>query len=196
MRILIIVPLLLVAFFVHAQKGTTTYAIGYGEGNGQIRGILGMAKRFDSTSEGAVNYFDFNYTRGRRKHSALETGISLLKHDFTYRNWDQTGGTSTVSERSMYTLIVPVKFRFYVLKYFFISSGLLAHINVKDEGTHTLGIGSSIGIGVGGGIQYFYKEKYGVFIYPQVNVHSLGFGLIEQHTSFGISYRIVNKEIN
>ena len=190
MKRIIILPLLLIACFVQAQKGTNTYAISYGEGYGQLRSVIAMAKRFDSTSEGPVSFYDFNYNIGKRKHAALETGISLLKHDFTYRLWDSGSMSSTVSERSIYSLIVPLKLRTDILKYFFISGGFLAHLNIEDGGQKTLGIGSSLGIGLGAGIQYFHKEKYGVFIYPQVNVHSLGFGLMEQHTSFGISYRI------
>ena len=189
-NILLTLLFILFGVFAQAQKGTTTYSISYGEGNGQLRGVIAMAKRFDSTSEGPVKFFDFNYNIGKRKHAALETGISLLKHDFTYKLWDSGSMSSTVSERSIYSLIVPLKLRTDILKYFFISGGFLAHINIEDGGQRTLGIGSSLGIGLGAGIQYFHKEKYGVFIYPQVNVHSLGFGLIEQHTSFGISYRI------
>ncbi len=192
MKSIIILPLLLVAFLAKAQKGTNTYAISYGEGKGQIKGVIGMAKRFDSTSEGPVNFFDFSYTIGKRKHSGIETGVSLMKHDFTYSILDTKSFTTTITPRSIYSLIVPLKLRTDIFKYFFISGGFLAHINIGDGGIESLGIGSSLGIGIGGGIQYVHKEKYGIFVYPQVNVHSIDFGLLEQHTSFGISYRIPN----
>ncbi len=190
MKSIIILPLLLVAFLAKAQKGTNTYAISYGEGKGQIRSVLTMAKKFDSTSEGPVNFFDFSYTIGKRKHSAIETGVSLMKHDFTYSILDTKSPTVTITPRSIYALIVPLKLRTDILKYFFISGGLLGHINIGDGGIESLGIESSLGIGLGGGIQYVHKEKYGIFVYPQVNIHNIGYGLLEHHTSFGISYRL------
>jgi hypothetical protein len=50
-----------------------------------------------------------------------------------------------------------------------------------------------VGFGIGAGAQYYFKNKYGIFIYPQTNIHSLAVGLAEEHVTFGLAYRILKK---
>jgi len=186
MKIIWIALFLLFALDAQAQKGTTTLSASYGIGNGTIRPIVGVAKMAGSYTKGDVDVLGINYNFGFKKHKSFETGFLFLRHNYTYTEFGFPGAIS-VTDKTNTSLLIPAKLRFNILKYFFISGGFLADINLAN------GDGHSLGLGVGAGLQYYHKNKYGIFIYPQANLHTLGIGLAESHVSFGLSYRLVKK---
>lgn len=182
MKYALLLLLLLAAYTVQAQKGNTTFSVSYGGGNGQRKPLLAKAELLGSSSEGPIRAFDVGAYRMIGKHVSLETGISLLNHKFKYTLWDQPGRIPIT--RSVNTLILPIKLRVDILKYLFISTGVLLN---TDLGEHDE---VDIGFGIGAGVQYYFKNKYGIFIYPQTNLHTITIGLKESHTAFGLAYRI------
>lgn len=184
-NILLTLSFILFGVFAQAQKGTTTFSLGYGKGKGQIKPLMAKAQMLGAHSEGDVRTFDVSLVGAVSKSTAIEIGLSLLNHRYQYRKFDFPV-SNVLEDKSVYTLIFPIKVRFDILKYFFISGGFLL-INDFDRGRQT-----DLGVSIGAGVQYYFKNKYGVFIYPQTNVHTLTIGLLENHTSFGIAYRIPN----
>ena len=182
MKSILIAFCLSFAFFARAQKGTTTVSISYGDGKGQIKPMLAKAQMNGSYSEGALQTFDIGLVGAVSKFAAIEIGLSLLNHHYQYRSFDppSTVAVARVDNR----LVFPIKLRFDILKYFFISGGILLSNNIGRSG------GLDVGFGAGAGVQYYFKDKYGFFIYPQTNVHSPTVGLSEKHITFGLAYRI------
>lgn len=176
---------LLISVFANAQKGTNTFTISYGQGNGQIKPILSVAKMSGQYAKGDVSLFGFNYLIGTGKRNAIETGIIIQKHDFVYSDFSNPPNT-IVTNNTNTSVILPLKLRFNILKYFFISGGMLADISLSGE-AHNLGLG------IGAGVQYYYKNKYGIFVYPQANIHTIGIGLAESHVTAGFAYRFQKK---
>ncbi|KQC01516.1 hypothetical protein [Pedobacter sp. Hv1] len=182
MKYLFVLPLFLIAFSGLAQKkGANIYSISYGHGNGEIRPFAALAKSNGTNSKGPVNLFGLNYYGGIGKHAYIETGISLLTHRYTFKEFGSPEPKPIVN-KSYNAFFIPFKIRFDIAKFFFISGGLSADFNVKG--------GSSLGAGIGAGVQYYHKKGYGIFIYPQTNVHDLAIGLVERNISFGLAYRI------
>lgn len=182
MKNLFTVIFLCSALVSHAQRGTTTFSFSYGEGKGQRKPLLAKAELLGSSSEGPTRAFDVGAYRMIGKHVSLETGISLLNHKFQYTLLDQPGRLPV--NRSVNTLILPIKLKVDILKYLFISSGVLLNTDLGEQDE------VDIGFGIGAGVQYYFKNKYGVFISPQTNVHTLTIGLSEKHLAFGLAYRI------
>jgi hypothetical protein len=159
--------------------------INYGQGNGQIKPILSVAKMSGQYAKGDVSLLGFNYLIGTGKHNAFETGIIIQKHDFVYSYFGNPPNT-IITDNTITSVILPLKLRFNILKYFFISGGMLADISLNGEG-------HKLGFGIGAGIQYYRKNKYGIFIYPQANIHTIGIGLAESHISAGLAHRFQKK---
>jgi hypothetical protein len=181
-----IVMLLLLSYTIsaQAQKGTTTFSVSYGDGKGQIRPLLAKAEMTGSYSEGTIRTFDFGLSGMLSDYAALEIGVSILNHRYQYTKYDFPNGLQSPVNKSVNTLVFPLKLKFDILKYFFVSGGILlnADLGVHDE--------IDIGFGIGAGVQYYFKNKYGFFIYPQTNVHTIAIGLSENHVAFGLAYRI------
>lgn len=169
-----------------AQKGTTTISISYGDGKGQIKPLMAkveMSGRFD---EGPVRSFDMSLAGMVSKHAAVEIGVSVLNHRYLFTKYDYPGPQQPETKVAN-TIIFPVKLRVDILKYLFISGGFL--LNAELGKGHPV----DLGFGIGAGIQYYFKNKYGVFVYPQTNIHTIAIGLLENHIAFGLSYRIPKK---
>jgi len=181
---LLIMPLLLLSLFVQAQKGTTAFSVSYGQGKGQIKPIAAKVQLLGNSSEGSIKTFEVGAYRMIGKHVALEIGASILNHRYQYTLLDEPGRKPVYKSEN--TFVLPIKLRIAVLKYIFISGGFL----LNEEFGENDGLGIDIGFGIGAGVQYYFKNKYGVFIYPQTNIHSLTIGLSEQHVAFGLAYKI------
>lgn len=175
---------LLISAFANAQKGTNTFMVSYGLGNGQIKPIAAKVELHAFSSEGTVRSFDIAASHMISNQAALEVGVTILNHRYQYRVIDKPGQIPV--DKSITKLVTPVKLKVDVLKYFFISGGFLLNWNLSTNEQH----GVDVGFGIGAGAQYYFRNKYGIFIFPQTNIHSLTYGLSEKHVAFGLAYRI------
>lgn len=183
MKTLLIVLFLALPILAQAQKGTATFSISYGNGKGQIKPLMAKAEMLGRYDEGSVHTFDIGLAGMISKHTAIEIGISRLNHRYVFTKFDYPSLQQSET-RSVNTVVFPIKLRVDILKYFFISGGFLLNAEVGK------GRQIDLGVGIGAGVQYYFKNKYGVFIYPQTNIHTLTIGLLENHVAFGLAYRI------
>jgi hypothetical protein len=181
---LFILAFCLIPICVQAQKGATTMFFSYGDGKGQIKPMLAKADMSGSYTEGVIQTFNVGLVGAVSKSVAVEIGVSLLNHQYQYTEFAFPSKAFT-EHRSDHRLVFPIKLRFDLLKYFFVSGGVLLSNNIGKDG------GLDVGFGIGAGIQYYFKNKYGIFIYPQTNVHSPTVGLSEKHITFGLAYKII-----
>lgn len=187
MKYLIVLPLALLclSFTALAQKQKTrTFVISYGHGKGKIAPALAVTKASGANSSGPLKLIELNFYQSIGRHSYIETGISFLDHQYTFTKFDYT--PQPAIKQFYRAIYIPLKIRFDVAKYFFISGGLSTEFKTSKGSKD----GNALGAGIGAGLQYYHQNKYGIFIYPQINVHSLDIGLIERHISFGLAYRI------
>lgn len=183
-NILLTLSFILVGVFAQAQKGTTTVLLSYGDGKGQIKPLMAKAEMLGRYDEGDVRTFDVGLAGKVSKHTALEIGVSVLNHRYLFTTYEPRFQKS--ENRSVNTLVFPIKLRVDILKYFFVGGGIFLSAELDR------GYAVDLGVGIGAGVQYYFKNKYGIFIYPQTNVHRLTIGLLENHVAFGLAYRIPN----
>lgn len=174
MKRLLSVLFLLLAFSTYAQKGSTIFLISYREGEGQIKEILTKAE--------TLSQYVHGLTGKASKSTAIEIGFSLLNHQYECTKFDMFSKITSVNQ-TVNALVFP-KLRFDILRYFFISSGFL--LNADIDPIDDIDMGVSFGVG----IQCYFKNKAGIFIYPQKNIHKLSIGLVEKHNAFGITHSI------
>lgn len=188
---------LLSSVFANAQNRSKTFAMSYGIGNGDItRYSTSKVGRMSSEEGKSLHIFGLNYFDEVGKNLFVETGLSLLKHDYTYTSirLEQSGFVSSSSEHTIKSIVIPLKLRFEFGKYFFLNGGLLAGIGLEKTQEDIPDL-SGIGFGLGVGLQYYYQNKIGIFVNPQVNAHGLlglgnTTGLLERNVTFGLAYRI------
>lgn len=183
MKSLFILSLALLAFSVKAQKGTTTFSVSYGSGKGQLKPIMAKAEMTGRFDEGPIRSLEINLAGKVNKNATVEIGISVLNHRYLFTSFDYPG-LQRSENRSANILLFPIRLRVDILKYFFISGGFL--LNAEPGKSYQ----ADLGVGIGAGVQYYFKKKYGIFIYPQTNIHSLTIGLAENHVAYGIAYRL------
>lgn len=183
MKLLFTVLFLLLSLLVKAQIGSTTLSFSYGKGQGQRKPIAAKAELLGFSSKGSIKTFDVGASHMLGKHTSLETGVTILNHRYQYTLYDKPGRTSVAKAAN--TLVIPIKLKVNILKYFFISGGFLLNSSLRSNDSN----GLDVGFGIGAGVQYYFQNKYGIFIYPQTNVHTLTIGLSEQHIAAGLAYR-------
>lgn len=181
MKNIFLLLLLCSAYYARAQKGTTTFSISYGEGKGQIKAMLAKVEFLGFSSEGPTRTLDIGASGMIGKHAALDIGVSLLNHRYQYTLWDRPGRTPV--NKSTTIFVFPLKLKVDILRYLFISGGFLLN---AEMGSYR----PDLGVSIGAGVQYYFNNKVGIFIYPQTNIHSITVGLKESHTAFGLAYRI------
>ena len=181
MKFISILLFLSSSFFAQAQKGTTTFSISYGEGKGQRKAMLAKVEFLGFSSEGPTRTLDIGASGMISKHTSLAIGVSFLNHRYQYTPWDTPGQTTFT--KSVNTFVFPIKLQVDILRYLFISGGFLLNSEMG-------GYRPDFGVSIGAGMQYYFNNRFGIFIYPQTNIHSITVGLKESHTAFGLGYRI------
>ncbi|MES2417451.1 MAG: outer membrane beta-barrel protein [Bacteroidota bacterium] len=188
MKYLFTLFLLLFAFFCMAQKTANTFLLTYGSGKGDIAHYGKIDGNLTTEHQKSLNSFGINYHEGLNKHLFIETGLIYINYKYTttfnYPNLPQTETNNTLK-----LLNLPIKIRLEFAKLFFLNAGLLMDINLDQS---DLAIESGVGATAGLGVQYYYKNRFGLTINPQANLHGLitGEGLIETNVTFGLAYRI------
>ena len=197
MKYTLLFILTLFSMVCFAQNKSKIFSISYGLGNGDITDYSTKKVGRMSSEEGkSLQVFGLNYFDEVSKNLFIETGLSLLKHNYTLTSWKMSpsGFTSSLSEQSVKSLVIPLKLRFEFGKYFFLNGGLMADISLDKIQDDMRDI-SGIGFGLGLGLQYYHRNKIGIFVNPQINAHSLlGFGsstgILERNVTLGLAYRI------
>jgi hypothetical protein len=196
MKNLYILPLILFSFLAKAQKYSHTFSTSYGTGNGKIKMVLGIAESDWGYYTGkSVNTVGLNYFGGINNHLFIETGLILLHHQFTKTTYHPrttpTGADlKTTTDVSLNVITIPLKLRVEFAKYFFISGGIMRDFPLGKTAKSYIHP-NAFGVGIGGGVQYLHHNKFGIFIYPQANIHELfESGIVETNVTFGLAYRI------
>lgn len=196
MKYLFVLPFLLFSFSSLAQKGSHTFSASYGTGKGEIKMVLGISDSDGGNYKGkSVNTIGLNYFGGITNHLFIETGLIWLQHQSTKTTYNipttaTMPMTKTLTDVSFHMVTIPLKLRVEFAKYFFVSGGIMRDFPVNSITKNTLHP-NAFGIGIGGGLQYLHHNKFGVFIYPQANIHEFfDRGIMEANISFGLAYRI------
>jgi hypothetical protein len=129
MKSILIVLLLLFAFLAQAQKGTTTISMSYGDGKGQIKPLLAKAEMLGRYSESTIRTFDVSLAGAVSTSTAIEIGVSVLNNQYQFTKFDFPDKQVSVN-RSVNTLVFPIKLHVDIFKYFFISGGFLLNTDV------------------------------------------------------------------
>lgn len=196
MKYLFVLPLFLIAFSGLAQKGSHTFSTSYGTGKGEIKMLLGIAESDGGYYTGkSVNTIGLNYFGGITHHLFIETGLIWLQHQSTKTTYNIPTSptmpiTKTTTDISLNVITIPLKLRVEFAKYFFISGGIMRDFPLGKTAKNHIHP-NAFGVGIGGGVQYLHHNKFGIFIYPQVNIHELfESGIVENNVTFGLAYRI------
>lgn len=187
MKILFTILFLFFSLFVNAQRGSTTISISYGDGSGQRKEIGARAELLGYSSKGPIKTFDLGFSHQLGKFTTVETGVAILNHRYQYTLFFVPNRIPV--DKSVNTLIFPVKLKVDLFKYIFVSGGFVLNREIGANESNEL----DFGFGIGAGLQYYFKNKLGVFIYAQANIHTISIGLSEQHVSAGLAYRFQKK---
>lgn len=192
MKRFLFVPLILSCLFSFAQKKSSTFVLSYGSGNGSVAHYRKVDGSITTNKNKSLNIFGINYHESINKYFFIETGLAYINYKYTSTyHYPGTSETSTLNKLELINL--PIKIRLEFAKFFFLNTGLLMDLNLDQMGSYNSGIKSGLGVTAGFGMQYYYKNKFGVTINPQANLHGLitGYGLMESNITFGLAYRIV-----
>ncbi|EOR95408.1 hypothetical protein ADIARSV_1409 [Arcticibacter svalbardensis MN12-7] len=153
--------------------------------------LLGTA----GVSKESTQKFSLHYTYQKSKHIGIESGLSLLTHKFNVTPAPM-GQPQVSRAEEIQLLSMPVYVKYTFLNYFYLNGGLSFDLDIKN--TAELDNQSGIGLGAGAGAQYFFNNKIGLFVNPQLVFHSLlNFNdethprkLYEANVTIGLSYKL------
>lgn len=156
----------------------------------------------EGSSDGTgFNQYGFSYTRSFKKHFSFEYGLSYSKLGFESRPAAMPGMNVETTDHTMHLISVPVSFRVDFLRFLFVQVGPNLTADVS-EASSSMNNQSGIGLQLGIGARYEFKNGVGVFVNPVTKIHSLiPFGVekyqhhvSESSTMFGISYAFKSKD--
>ncbi|MGF1926281.1 MAG: hypothetical protein ACQUHE_19065, partial [Bacteroidia bacterium] len=142
MKSLLFVILFLSSGLAQAQKGNAVVSISYGDGRGQIKPLLAKAEMLGRYDEGSIRTFDVGLAGMMSKYASLQIGVSVINHRYLFTDF-QFLNTQVAVSRSVNTLAFPIKLRFDILKYLFVSGGFLLNADL-GKGQQT-----DVGVGIG-----------------------------------------------
>lgn len=101
-------------------------------------------------------------------HVAIETGLIYSKGRFEIKPW----GSHSLKSEEYFTLgSIPLAFRASFFKYFFASGGILLDFDFSKPGeVHNQ---SGIGILMGTGFNYDFKNGLSILLSPEIKFHSM-----------------------
>lgn len=100
------------------------------------------------------------------KKLALESGIAYGKYSIKVDPW----GNNNEFKEEVPVLYIPVALRYSFLKYAFATSGIFFGFDFSEPGE--LKNQTGIGLTLGAGFQYEFRNGIGVSLNPYVNMHS------------------------
>lgn len=155
--------------------------------------VLGSA----SIDNESTRKFSIQYTYQKNKNIGIESGLSLLRFKFNVTP-APTGIVQPATAQEIKLLSLPVYVKYTFLDYFYLNGGLSFDLDVKN--TSEINNQSGIGLGAGAGAQYYFNNKIGLFLNPQLVFHSLlNFNdatyprrLYEANVTVGLSYKLAH----
>ena len=179
-KTLLTISVILISLSAQAQKQDRV-ALSYGFGNGNFGSFL-KGGSGNSYSQKSLNIFGLNFWHGLSKHLIFETGMQLIRYDYTTTYINGTAPTNN----TLNIISVPFKFRLEAGDFIFINGGFSADFGKGKQD----GIGG-IGAGIGVGLQFKIIKEISFYINPQANVHSvipLRSLFAESNITFGLAY--------
>ncbi|MCY1528655.1 hypothetical protein D9M68_637690 [compost metagenome] len=144
----------------------------------------------------SLNNIGLNYFTETVKNLFLETGVQYFSHNFTHTpSFTGTYSLPPISN-TLHIISVPVKVRYEFAKLFFLNGGLYADMEVGN--TQKSRNFSGIGAGIGAGMQYYFTNKVGIAVNPQLGLRNiLSFSansqkasLLDASVALGLVYRL------
>lgn len=139
--------------------------------------------------------FGVSYTFQQHQYLGFETGFHLITQRYKLTP-AFTGVPQPPKAHEFRIISLPAQVRYSFLKFLYLHGGLILDVDVKNSG----GVNdqSGVGLGMGAGGEYFFKNSIGFFINPQIAQHGVvSFSdvksprkLAESNLTFGISYRL------
>lgn len=170
-------------------------SISYGMGNGQFFSKKNAAGGPGYSSR-SLKSFGVGFTAEVSKNLYFETGLNYLNHAYTivpspfFTNLKQRNENIKI-------ITLPIKMRFEAGKFFFLNGGMITDFTIGEvETMYNKYDYSGLGLNLGLGLKYSFKNKIGVFINPQFNVHNLvsftenNLGFNETNLTFGLKYQL------
>lgn len=195
MKKLTLLAFLLVTLFCKAQETRNVIAINYGTGNGSV-GQLGKVDGGGHKEVQSLNTIGISYLERMSKNLYFETGLQYLVCKYT--SWPGVAPPEfNFSTDHLVKLIgVPIKLRYEAGKYIFFNTGLYVDIDVSEKAIYSSQKFSGLGASAGIGLQYYFKNKLGLYVNPMLdfrNLLTISSGsnkLVSGNLVFGLAYRI------
>lgn len=200
MKNLTVLLLIFITFCCKAQE-RSSISVSYGTGNGDI-GHIGFGKAEGGVSRNtdkSLNIIGINYwSETSTKNLYLETGIHYLVYKYlSISNYDMHL-PNTITGRTVKVISVPLKLRYEPWNFLFLNGGLYTDIDVSEKYPNYPPKISGIGLGLGIGLQYYFKNRLGIYVNPQIDLRNMltfstynsGYKLLDSHLTFGLAYRI------
>ncbi len=194
MKRLLTISIILFSFFAKAQDRKKSISLNYGIGNGSLFTFTKMDGGGSYDGKSLTNIgFNYNYSL-KKKNWYLETGLNYLVYKYTLTA-DYPPGFQRLWDYTKNLISVPVKLRYEAGKYIFFNGNLYLDIDVSKRYSREL---SGIGAGVGMGGQYYFNNKVGIYINPQLDLRNIAslsgspYKLLGTSVAFGLSYRLTN----
>jgi hypothetical protein len=173
MRKLLTVFFMFFAFFAQAQEKRKGISVSYGRGEGNLFRLVKVDGGSFNDHGKSLRTIGVSYSRETGlKNLYLEPGICY----FTYRYkgvFTSYANKTWEEERTVKLISIPIKLRYEIGKYVFFNGGSYIDIDLATEGRGWIKEFTGIGVGIGAGLQYYLKNKIGVYLNPQIDVRNL-----------------------
>jgi hypothetical protein len=144
-------------------------------------------------NERSFNSYGINFKKETAKNLFLGLGINYGNYRYTFINetYIEDFELST-SIQQINLLSFPIQLRYEPNKYIFIDGGAVIDFNLRKRYDYY----SGIGVNIGAGLQYYFKNKIGIHINPEANFRSLlsfkennAFSINDYVVKVGLSYK-------
>ena len=175
----------------HAQEKRKTFAVNYGFGNGSLFTFTQMDGGGSHEGGKSLTNFGVYYSYELQpKNLFLETGINYMVYKNSTSSYLPPNPMTWNYTKNWISL--PVRLRYEIGKYIFVNGGLNLDIDVSKKRSREM---SGIGAGIGVGAQYYFKDKFGIYVNPQFDLRNLAtfsessYRLSATTVAFGMAYR-------
>ncbi len=148
-----------------------------------------------SLNELSTAKYGVHYTYQKNKNLGLQTGLEFLNMNYSISPMF-IGMVQSPSLHEIQLLSLSLKLKYTFFNFLYLNGGLIVDSELKNTG----GVNNQSGIGLGAGLgaQYFFKNKIGLFVNPQLAKHSMiDFSdasstrkLYEASISLGVNYKL------